>query len=110
MKYLIIIFFLTGCATAPRPWTSEEKVMLGASLLTAAANMVTTLNGVHNGDSETNPVMGSDPSDGMVISVMAITEMATIVLAHYWEGLRIWILGVKTGINTGLAWHDTRTK
>ena len=84
--------------------------MLGASCVATAANMVTTLNGMHDGNSETNPWMGSHPSDGTVISVMAITQTATIVLAHYWEGFRIWILGIKTGINAGFAWHDARTK
>ena len=108
MKYLIIILLLTGCANA-RPWTGEEKVMLGISCLATVADMATTVNGMHSGNSETNPFMGRHPSDGAVISVMAITHVATIVLAHYWEGFRTWILGIKTGINAGFAFHDTRT-
>ena len=109
MKYwLITILFLTGCAS-PRPWTGEEKLMLGASCLAVVADMTTTINGMHNGNSETNPTMGKHPSDAVVISVMAITQVATIVLAHYWEGFRVWILGTKTGINTGFAFHNIRT-
>ena len=108
MKYFIIILLLAGCAS-PQPWTNKEKAMLGASCLAAAADMATTLNGMHDGHSETHPVMGRHPSDGTVISVMVMTQVATIVLAHYWEGLRVWILGIKTGINIGFAFHDTRT-
>ena len=109
MKYLLIaILLFTGCATA-RPWTTQEKVLLGLSCLAVAANTCTTLDGMHDGHSETNPIMGKHPSDGTVISVMAITQVATIVIAHYWPSMRSWILGTKTGINTGFAWHDMRT-
>ena len=109
MKYLlIIILLLTGCAS-PRPWTNAEKMMLGASCLAVAADMYTTMDGLHNGNYETNPCMGKHPSDGTVVSVMAITQIATIVLAHYLSDFRTWILGIKTGINTGFAFHNIRT-
>ena len=109
MKYVLIaIFLFTGCATA-RPWTTQEKVLLGASCLAVAADMYTTLDGLANGNYETNPIMGRKPSDCTVISVMAITQVATIVLAHYWSDFRGWILGIKTGVNAGFAFHNTRT-
>jgi len=40
---------------------------------------------------------------------MAITQVATIVLAHYWSDFRVWILGTKTGVNAGFAFHNMRT-
>ena len=109
MKYLLIaILLFTGCATA-RPWTTEEKVMLGASCLAVVADAYTTMEGQDNGHRETNPAMGKHPSDGKIISVMAITQIATVIVAHYWEDFRSWILGTKTGINTGFAFHNMRT-
>ena len=109
IRYLLLILFMFSIRCAPRPWTKEEKIMLGASCLAVAADMTTTINGMHNGNSETNPTMGEHPSDAVVISVMALTQVATIVLAHYWEGFRVWILGTKTGINVGFAFHNIRT-
>ena len=109
MKYLFIILLLfTGCATV-RPWTNSEKMILGASCLAVAADMYTTLDGLHDGNYEINPIMGKYPSDGTVISIMALTQVTTIVLAHYFPDFRTWILGIKTGINAGFAFHNIRT-
>jgi len=105
---LMLILFLAGCATA-KPWTTDEKLMLAASCLAVAADAYTTLDGLHNGNYETNPIMGKHPSDGMVISVMALTQVATTIIAHYWGPWRSMVLGIKTGINAGFAFHNIRT-
>ena len=111
MKTLLIIILLIvlpGCVT-PRPWTKAEKIMLGASCLAVVADAYTTMDGQDHGHRETHPVMGKHPSDGTIISVMAITQIATVIVAHYWEGFRAWILGTKTGVNAGFAFHNMRT-
>ena len=109
MKYfLIVILLLSGCASV-RPWTTEEKLMLGASCIATFADGYTTIKGLHDGCSETNPITGKNPSDGVVISFMAITQGFSIIVAHYWEEYRMWLLGMKTGVNAGFAWHNART-
>jgi len=110
MKYLLTIsalLFFIGCAAA-RPWTTQEKILLGVSCLAVAADMYTTVDGLTNGNYETNPIMGRYPSNGAVVSVMAITQVATILIVHYWSDFRVWILGIKTGVNAGFAFHNTR--
>ena len=111
MKTLLIIILLIvlpGCVT-PRPWTKAEKVMLGASCLAVVADAYTTMDGQDNGHRETNPIMGKHPSDGTIISVMALMQVTTIVAAHYLPDFRSWILGVKSGVNAGFAFHNIRT-
>ena len=113
MKYLLILLFLlSGCASLPqpRPWTTGEKALLVASCVAMVADGYTTIDGMHNGHSETNPIMGRHPSDAKVISVMAITQAVTVMIAHYWGPWRSMILGVKTGVNGAFAWHNSRTK
>ena len=105
---ILLLIVLPGCVT-PRPWTKAEKVMLGASCLAVVVDVYTTMDGQDNGHQETNPIMGKHPSNGTIISVMAITQVATIVLAHYWSDFRVWILGTKTGVNAGFAFHNMRT-
>jgi hypothetical protein len=108
MKWLILMLILTGCASA-RPWTAQEKIMLSISCLAVVADMTTTINRMHDGGYETNPTMGKHPSDGTVISVMALTQVVTIIVAHYWGPWRSMVLGIKTGINAGFAFHNVRT-
>ena len=108
MKWLIFTLLLTGCTTA-RPWTTKEKTMLVASCLAVTADMYTTMDGIHDGNYETNPIIGKHPSDGKIIATMITTQLLTVILAHYWEDFRIWILGTKTGVNAGFAFHNIRT-
>ena len=108
MRYWVfILVFLTGCAGA-RPWTKQEKALLVASCAATIADMTTTIQMLDNGNWETNPIMGKHPSSSKVIITMTATEIFTIILAHYFEGFRSWILGTKTVLNTGLAIHNTR--
>jgi len=106
-RVVILAIFLAGCATA-KPWTKEEKVLLGASCLAALADTITTLDGLHRGAEETNPIMGRHPSDTMVVSVMAIAQISTIIAAHYLSDFREWILGVKTVANAACTFHNLR--
>jgi len=108
-KILIICLLFMGCATA-RPWTTEEKVLLGVSCLASVADTLTTLDGLNNGARELNPVMGEYPSKGKVIAVMGIGQIVTIIVAHYWESARLWILGLKTGANAACTFHNLRQK
>ena len=115
MKSLLIIIALslitlTGCATSPRPWSTTEKTMLAASCLAMVADTYTTIDMLDRGHYEMNPMMGEYPSNGTVISVMALTQVAAAVLAHYWPAFRTWGLGGKTVFNAGLAFHNTQLK
>jgi len=107
LRLAIIAIFLAGCATA-RPWTTEEKVLLGASCLATVADAYTTLDMLDNGNWEINPMMGEHPSSSQVVLTMAATQVLTIIVAHYWSDFRAWILGIKTGINSGFAFHNMR--
>ena len=110
MRYwIIVLVFLAGCAS-PRPWTKEEKMLLAASCLATTADMVTTLDMLDDGNWEINPMMGKHPTDGQVVITIGITQALTVVLAHYWDDFRSWILGAKTGINAGFAFHNLRLK
>ena len=83
-------------------------MLLGVSCLATIADTVTTLDMLDEGNWEINPMMGKHPTDGQVIITMGITQALTIVLAHWWDDFRSWILGVKTGINAGFAFHNMR--
>jgi len=103
----LLSIIIVGCATA-RPWTTEEKVLLGVSCLATAIDAATTVRMLDDGGWETNPIMGTHPSDSQVIIKMGTIQAITIIAAHYFEGFRSWILGVKTGINTGFAFLNER--
>ena len=64
---VVYILLITGCAS--RPWTKEEKQLLGLSCLTTVADMVTTFEGLENGNKELNPIMGEHPSKERVVVV-----------------------------------------
>jgi len=106
-KLAIIAIFLVGCANV-RPWTIEEKVLLGVSCLAAMADTITTCDGMDNGKSELNPIMGEYPSKSKVIVVMGISQIVTIIVSHYWESMRSWVLGAKTVANTACTFHNLR--
>ena len=98
-RLIIIAMLLVGCAT--RPWTIEEKVLLGASCLAMAADTYTTTRFLDNENNwEVNPILGRHPSDTKVITYMISSQAVAIILAHYFPKYRSWILGVKTGLNT----------
>ena len=99
---VIIAIFFAGCATIDvRPWTTGEKVLLGASCLAAVADAYTTTRFLDNPyNYEMNPILGMHPSDTKVVTYMISSQAIMIILAHYFPKYRSWILGVKTGLNT----------
>ena len=111
MRQLFIIsllIILTGCGTA-RPWTNAEKVMLGASWIATGADAYTTVQGLNNGCSEANPIVGSDPSNATVIGFAVLIQLGFWAAAHFIPEHRIWILGTKTIISGSCAvWNSTQ--
>lgn len=98
-SYLLLCVLLTGCAT--RPWTKQEKMLLGVSCIAAATDTYTTTQSLNNEYNwEVNPVLGKNPSDTEIITYMITSQIIAIVLAHYIPKYRNWILGIKTGLNT----------
>ena len=80
---LLVGFFISnGCCT-PRPWTLDEKILLGASCVAAAADAYTTTRALDNPNNwEINPVIGKRPSDSKVVITLGVSQILTIVLAH----------------------------
>ena len=112
MRQLLIILLLitlTGCAATPRPWTTAEKAMLGASFVAAGADAYTTVQGLNNGCSEGNPIMGSSPSNATVIGFTVLVQLGFWAAAHFIPEHRMWILGTKTIISGSCAvWNSTQ--
>ena len=106
-KALIIILILTGCGHS-RPWTTGEKVLLGASVLASYADYRTTTNVLDNGGYEMNPLIGKHPSKERLALFLISSEVITIALAHYFPRYRKFLLGGKTAINTGCAIHNSQ--
>ena len=99
MRWVLLFLLLTSCAI--RPWTKQEKILLGVSCLAATTDIYTTtrfLDNQHNW--EINPILGRNPSDTEVITYMISSQIVTIILAHFIPKYRKWILGIKTGLNT----------
>jgi len=107
MRWLIVFLLLSGCASV-KPWTAEEKVLLGVSCIATVADTITTIRMLDDGGWETNPYMGKHPSDSQVIITMGVVQLLTIGLSHWWDDFRSWILGVKTGVNVGFAFINER--
>ena len=113
MKRLLLIIPLLvmtfGCANMkgwtahPRPWTTNEKLLLVASSVAAAADAFTTDQGIKAGCSETFFMVGSYPSTGIIIGYTSIVQLIAIVAAHFNPDFRISILGGKAIANTGCA-------
>ena len=103
-KYLltvIVLVTLTSCAV--KPWTKGEKAMLAASCVAAALDAGTTMYGVANGCSESQPAIGKNPTAAVIISFTAVIQLGFIVAAHFLENYRLEILGGKTIANTACA-------
>jgi hypothetical protein len=106
VKWLIIVLLLTGCAS--RPWTQQEKILLGVSCVAMLADTYTTTRFLDNSNNyEMNPILGSHPSDTNVVMYMFSSQVVAIILAHYFPKYRSWILGIKTGLNTSGAVNNS---
>ena len=119
MKYLIptILILISGCATLkdfgyesnPRPWTTEEKVCAGASILATLGDWKTQTDLMDRGGHESlNITTGRYPSDERLALTMGAFEGLFIWIAHHFPYLRKLGLGTKTVVNTGLAIHNSK--
>ena len=105
---IIIILILTSCVHV-RPWTTEEKIYAGASILATFADFKTQSDLMDRGGYEAlNQTTGKYPSDFRLGITLGITEGVCLWLAHRFPWLRKVGLGVKTTLNTGLAIHNSQ--
>lgn len=105
---VLILLILVGCATNPRPWTKKEKGILAWSVLAAAADTYTTIEMLDDGNYEMNPILGRYPSDDEVIIYMSVSELLTILVAHYYPKYRSCLLGGKALVNSYFTIHNRR--
>ena len=122
MKYPLIIILLmtiTGCATAPRPWTPGEKTVLGWSVLASALDGYTTIQFLKNPNNyEVNPIMGKHPSNGKVIITLGLSELIAVAISHWYPvidfpligkvNMRYGLLGMKAMVNSACAINNTQ--
>lgn len=107
-KTLIIVFFVSTTSNAePRSWTKDEKILLFWSSMASIADMYTTCRALDDPDNwEINPILGRQPEDGQVIIYMSLSQIATVIIAHFWPDMRKKLLTGKATINTGFAIHN----
>ena len=107
---LVTLVLLPGCASLPkpRPWTTEEKVLLVGSILAAGADLYTTKKMRDRGHDEINPLIGEHPTDTELMIKLPVLQLSYWVLCHYWPQMRTGLLGCKITINTGNAIHNSR--
>ena len=80
-----LLLLLTSCAgfdPHPRPWTTTEQVLAGASILAAFADWRTQMEIFDNGGYELNPIIGKKPSDGKFGVYMGLSQLGVFVFAH----------------------------
>jgi len=101
---LVCVVLLNGCATRPRPWARQEKILLATSCLASAADAYTTIRFLDNDSNyEVNPWLGEHPTDRAVIISMVGVNALVILLVHYIPSWRVPVLGAKTVLNTGFT-------
>lgn len=118
MKNLLIIsvLLISGCSgmhlKGNDPWTKEQKVMQGASIVLRTMDWGTTLDMVDRPEYyEANPVLGKHPSKGNINTYFAASMLLNYVLADYlpsktrtyWLGLNIAISAVCVGNNYNIG-------
>lgn len=96
-------------------WTARDTVVQSAVVLSLAADMLTTLDGVRQDYWERNPVLGSKPSRGAVVgyfaSTMAIHTLVAWALPRpyreLWQGsaLAVSVWAVSTNVQAGLRFR-----
>ena len=108
LMVLVTLVLLPGCASLPkpRPWTTEEKVLLAVSVLAAGADLYTTKQMLDRGYDEINPLIGKHPTDTELMIKFPICALSYWCLCHYLPQVRTGLLGCKITINTGFAIHN----
>lgn len=118
VAFILLLPWITR-AEEPRPWTPSEKGFLYWSILASVADMYTTCRAMdQEGVYEINPIMHRHPSDGEVVLVLGLSQIAIICITHWWPDLELPIfgkinsrkafLGSKAGLNSYLAITNTR--
>ncbi len=105
---LFVGLVLVGCAHDP--WTRTDSVLAGGSILAAIADGYTTKRMLDNPRNyEMSPLMGERPSDTRVVVTMGMTQVFTIIVSYFLpKEYRQGLLIGKTGVNMGLAIHNSR--
>lgn len=91
---------ISGCASS-RPWTKSEKVAAGFFLAAHTANYYSTekvLDNPANWEKE-NFALGKHPSDRKVALYFSFTGIGALIVAHFWEDARPWLLWGYGGVN-----------
>ena len=108
---LVVAFlFVTSCAGNTRtPWTTMDKALLVGSLVTSAADLYTTHDGLQNHNMhELNPILGKHPSDTRLVLTTVAFNAIVIFVADRVPSLRKWLLGGKMVGNGISAYRNKR--
>jgi len=114
-----IVMLPAWCKAEPRPWTGDEKIMLGWSIAAMVGDMGTTIGFLGNTDNwEVNPVLGRRPEPLAVITTLLFTQIITTTIAHFVPEItlplfgkvnfRLQLLYTKASINTSNTCWNTR--
>ena len=105
---LLILFWIimlpVWCKAEPRPWTDGEKALLFWSTVATLADGYTTCRMLDDPDNwERNPILGKHPDNEQVVIYLSISQIVTVIIAHFWPDMRKYLLGGKACIDTGCA-------
>jgi hypothetical protein len=98
----VLVLINAGCASvrtndtdpAERGWSTKHKIAAGGLILAHALDFAQTHAGISSGYSESNPVMGSKPSDGRIAVAKLASLGAVLWLSHHFPEHRTKILAV----------------
>jgi len=119
---LIIVFFIAGCASmsAPRdPWTKTDTALQVTYSALHIMDWSQTLHSARNPEKyyETNPLLGSHPSEGRVNSMLALSLIAHTTVAYilpkpyrgywqlFWMGVEVEAVKHNRAAGIGLSIH-----
>ena len=97
--------FLSSCAS----WSTRDKIAAGFFLAGHAADYYTTEDFLDDPRFyEKNPILGKHPSDKKLVAYFSITAIGALIVAHYWEDARPWLLWGYGGV--GFFYADYNRK
>lgn len=125
ISILSILLFCSSCwsiSIKQRPWERDDRILAGVSTAASIWNMYESEKMLDAGYTETMPhYTSTTPSDSGLVVTMSLTQLGTLLFAHYIPvieikngngeligdfELRKTLLGAKTGANAALAIHD----
>lgn len=87
--FLFLFHALAGCRT----WSTRDNTMAASVVACNAVDYVQTVNGLRHGYNESNPLLGSHPSDG-ALAMAKITDLGLgYLLAKSFPKYRSWVIG-----------------